>query len=336
MARRCPRPPATEDRELEPLLKRCPECGQTMWADYDNFRTLTTLQAIVRLRLKVRRCHNRHCRRFHQPYRPEEEGRMALPQHGFGLDVIALIGALRYQEHRSLPEAHRELCHRGVQVSQRTVTNLLDRYDELVALSLTRDRHLQEVTGGQGRVILAIDGLQPDMGHEVLWVLRDCLSGRVLLARSLLSATHDDLAKLISTVSHKLKVPVVGVVSDGQHSISMAVEKALPGVPHQLCHFHYLREAAVPVSEADRYAKKELKKFVRGIRPIERQVEGRTDCQADVVRGYCSAVRSALTDDGRPPLSASGLKLHDRLSAISLSLGNVVQKGGYYPDNWSS
>ena len=32
------------------------------------------------------------------------------------------------------------------------------------------------------------------------------------------------------------------------------------------------------------------------------------------MRGYCAAVRSALTDDGLPPLAASGLKLHDRLS----------------------
>ena len=39
-------------------------------------------------------------------------------------------------------------------------------------------------------------------------------------------------------------------------------------------HFHYLREATKPISEADRHAKKELKKRVRGIRPIERGGEG--------------------------------------------------------------
>ena len=50
-------------------------------------------------------------------------------------------------------------------------------------------------------------------------------------------------------------VPVAGVVSDGQTSIRRAVERALPGVPHQLCHFHFLREAAQPIFEADRHAK---------------------------------------------------------------------------------
>jgi hypothetical protein len=57
-------------------------------------------------------------------------------------------------------------------------------------------------------------------------------------------------------------------------------------------------------------------------------VEKRTDTEAEVIRGYCSAVRSALTDDGRPPLEASGLKLHDRLQAIVASLERVEGKGG--------
>jgi hypothetical protein len=99
-------------------------------------------------------------------------------------------------------------------------------------------------------------------------------------------------------------------------------------VPHQLCQFHYLREAALPIFEADRHAKKELKKRVRGVRPIERSVEGRDDPEAEAVRGYCAAVRSAITDDGRPPLAASGLKLADRLEAVVASLDRVAEKGG--------
>src|SRR5262249_57214313 len=106
--------------------------------------------------------------------------------------------------------------------------------------------------------------------------------------------------------------------AEGRESIRKAVAQALKGVPHQLCHFHYLREAAKPISEADRHAKKELKKRVRGIRKIERAAEkeaedGEDDAEAEVVRGYCAAVRAALTDDGLPPLAASGVKLHERL-----------------------
>lgn len=327
MARTTPRPRPTATQTLTPLTRHCPVCGTTLWAAYHNYRTITTLTDVVRLTLKVRRCITPACPQFRQPYRPEVEGRLALPKHEFGLDVLILVGALRYAQHRSLPEIHQELKHRRVAMAPRTVQHLLERYDELVALSLADPLRLQQVTQPHGRVILALDGLQPDVGHEVLWVLRDCLSTEVLLARSLLSATQADLADLLREVKQALRVPIVGVISDGQPSIRRAVETALPRVPHQLCHFHYLREAAKPVYEADRHAKKELKKRVRGVRPIERQLEKRTDTEAEVIRGYCSAVRSALTDDGHPPLAASGLTLHDRLSAIATSLERVAKRG---------
>jgi hypothetical protein len=246
--------------------------------------------------------------------------------------VIALVGRLRYAEHRSVPEIRAHLIGRKVAVSERTVTNLLDRYDELLATALAADHRLKKVLASQEKVILAIDGLQPDVGHEVLWVLRDVLSGEILLAKSLLSARQQDLAELLSAVKASCPVPVAGVVSDGQHSIRKAVAKAFPGVPYQLCQFHYLREAARPIYEADRHAKKELKKKVRGVREIERQVEGQTSPEAAGVRGYCSAVRSALTDDGRPPLEASGLKLHGRLSAVVASLNRAKVKGGNRPN----
>ncbi len=68
-----------------------------MWNKYDNYRTVKTLKEIVQLRLKIRRCSNLECERYHQADRPEQESRWALPQHEVGLDVIALIGAWRYQ-----------------------------------------------------------------------------------------------------------------------------------------------------------------------------------------------------------------------------------------------
>lgn len=328
MARRQPRPRAPYHRFLEPLRDRCVSCGGPLWVAYHSRRSVLTLEGAYRLTIKVRRCQRPTCPRFHRSYRPEEEGAWALPQMEVGLDVIALVGALRYGQHRSVPEIHRELRGRRVDVAERTVTHLLARYEELVALHLADPERMRERLADQGQVILALDGLQPDVGHEVLWVVRDCLSGEVLLARSLLSGTEDDLAELLGEVTAALPVPIAGVVSDGQHPIRAAVARVLPGVPHQLCQFHYLREAARPIFAADRHAKKELKKHVRGVRPIERALEQRDDNAAVASRGYCLAVRSALTDDGRPPLAASGLKLQARLTAIHASLARVAEKGG--------
>ena len=327
MARTSARVRPDRERVLRPACELCPVCGSLMRIRYENRRTLVTLTGSVRLRLKIRRCETVGCPRLHRPYRPEAEGTLALPQHEFGLDVMALVGALRHRDHRSVPEIHAVLTARGVTMAERSVTNLLDRYDELLATKLMDRQPLQTRLAEQGRVILALDGLQPDVGHEVLWVIRDGLSGIVVLARSLLSSTAQDLAALLREAVDAVGVPVAGVVSDGQTSIRQAVAQVLPGVPHQLCHFHFLREAAHPIFEADRHAKKDLKKQVRGIRRIERAVEEHTDAEAAVGQGYCAAVRSAITDDGRAPLAASGLKLKQRLERVADSLDRVQQKG---------
>jgi hypothetical protein len=71
-----------------------------------------------------------------------------------------------------------------------------------------------------------------------------------------------------------------------------------------------------------------IKEPVRGIRPIERKAEGREGPEAEAIRGDCAAVRGALTDDGRPPLDACGLKLQGRLAAVAASLDRVGAQRG--------
>ena len=66
---------------------------------------------------------------------------------------------------------------------------------------------------------------------------------------------------------------------------------------------------------------------VLNFRPPGNKLEAILGSKAEAIRGYCLAVRSSLTDDGRPPLEASGLKLHERISAIGASLTRVSEKG---------
>jgi Transposase, Mutator family len=327
MARRGAKPTTSEHQTLRPLYF-CWSCKRLTEVAYSGERRITHLTGMCHYTVVVHHCTQLGCPLYRRSIRPDREGLLALPHGEFGLDVIAQVGYWRFAEHRSVPEIHQALVRQEVRVSLRTVTNLLYRYEELLTLRLTDPQRLAARLGGQGRVVLALDGLQPDKGQEVLWVLRDCLSGEVLLARSLLSSGEPDLAPLLREVVAALPVPIIGVISDGQVAIRHAVQAVLPTIPHQLCQFHYLRDAAAPVYAADRHVKKELKKQVRGIRPIERALEGRTDAEAVAVRGYCLAVRRALGDDGRPPLEAAGVRLQERLTASHDSASRVVEKGG--------
>ena len=262
---------------LTPVLLDCPECQHRMCADYNNFRTVTTLDGVVRLTLPIRRCPNPACPRFHRPYRPEAEPHFALPHHEFGLDVIALVGRLRHAEHRSVPEIHRELTRRGVPICARTVTNLLDRYDELLALALADPERLRPAAAAAG---------PRGPGHRRP-AARRRPRGPLGAARLPLRRGAAGQEPAVGDRSEDLAAPARrgaagpagadhrrGLRRPGLHPQGGG-RRPCPGVPHQLCHFHYLREAARPIYEADRHAKKELKKRVRGVRPIERKVGGR-------------------------------------------------------------
>jgi hypothetical protein len=121
----------------------------------------------------------------------------------------------------------------------------MQRSEELVTLRITDQERIKARLQQQGHVILALDGLQPDVGHEVLWIVRDCLSEEILLARPLLRSTQGDLTALLTEVKHQLEaldISVHGVLSDGEETIGSAVAFVFPGVPHQLCQFHSLKD----------------------------------------------------------------------------------------------
>jgi hypothetical protein len=104
-----------------------------------------------------------------------------------------------------------------------------------------------------------------------------------------------------------------------------------PGYPISAVSSTRLVDATEPLYEADRHAKTELKKHLRGVRPIERALEEHRTAENEAIRGYCLAVRAALTDDGRSPLRASGLRLYERVRLVSDSIARVQEKKGCHP-----
>src|SRR5262249_40506602 len=132
-------------------------------------------------------------------------------------------------------------------------------------------RHYQ---GAEG-LILSIDGLQPEKGHEALYVVRELSGKRVWFAEPLLSATAAAVQRLIARAKDwvdALGKPVALWVSDKQDAFVTGIAAVFPGVPHRYCANHFLRDLAKPVLEADSHAKVQMRRKVRGLRGIERSV----------------------------------------------------------------
>jgi hypothetical protein len=196
-------------------------------------------------------------------------------------------------------------------------------------------------------VSLAIDGLQPEKGHETLYVVRELERKRVWFAEALLSSATAEVQRLLVQArgwAARLGKPVRLWMSDQQDAFVRGIAAEFPGVPHGYCANHFLRDVAKPVLEADSHAKVKMRRTVRGLRAIEREVwaEQRPpdtpqfpaapaeEGARDVVLDYCTAVRGILTDDPGGPLHPPGLRMAEALEDVHASLQRNVEakKGG--------
>src|SRR3712207_1518633 len=210
-------------------------------------------------------------------------------------------------------------------------------------------------------LVLSIDGLQPEKGHETLYVVRELTGKRVWFAEALLSATADEVRRLIAQAkawAERLNLKVVLWISDRQDALVTGIAAEFPDVPHRYCDNHFLRDVAKPVLEADSHAKVRMRKKVRGLRKIEQAVLKRrsteasrchgpqgdseapategvgpaenfspapeTDPAGTVVLDYCAAVRGILNDDQGGPLEPPGLRMAEALSDVRDSIQRNV------------
>jgi hypothetical protein len=310
--------------DLYPQTQECPACHQPLKERYHKQRWISQLDQQVKVVSHFLECWNTDCERRAAVYRPHQEDTLALRGYTFGLDVVARIGELRYRDNLSITKIRGQLqTDSNLSISIKEVALLCEVFLALVTTVAHQDHALIEQLRLLGGIVLAIDGVQPEKGHETLYILRDVRSGRVLVAKTLLSSATSEIEQLIDEVLG-LGLPIWGVISDKQESICLAVHHKLPTVPHQICQYHYLKDVAQPVCDADRHVKKELKKKVRGIRDLERQAEQLRSKEAQVVADYCLAIRTVMRDDGKYPLEPPGLKLYQNLQLIAASVERVM------------
>ena len=142
--------------------------------------------------------------------------------------------------------------------------------------------HCGDITTRATEIILCIDGLQPEKGHETLYVVRELTRKRVWFAEPLLSATQDEIRRLIQQAkewAESLGVSVGLWMSDKQDAFVKGIAAEFPDVPHRYCDNHFLRDLAQPVLDADSHAKVQMRKKVRGLRTIEQSVLRRQKAQ---------------------------------------------------------
>lgn len=328
-----------------PEIRSCLSCGTRLrrYATLSE-RTVITLAGGVRMIHYGCRCPNPTCATRTRSYRSAQADALALPGFTFGLEIVVLVGQLRLAHHLTLDQTHQAVQARltplGLTISRREVLYLFEAYCTLVRASqqLAADAAWQAQVRAGGGLILAIDGIQPDKGQETVYLVRDVLTGRVLAAENVRCSDVPTLRALLQPIQ-ALDLPVLAAISDAQASIRQAVSALWPQIPHQVCQFHYLREASRPLYEANRTLRKEIRKAIQQpVRTLRTQLGQRiakldsadqatTVAQLQILDDYALAVQTAINLDGQQPFRYASLALDDALGEIATSLAQL-EKGG--------
>jgi hypothetical protein len=262
--------------ELDVLDRDCAVCGRMMHICDHRYRHFFTLEGPVQLNCRLNHCPDPDCPGHAQTKSPETEIAIAMPAWAIGWDVFCWIGHRRFARHWSIPQIRGELIDSyAITLSENTIALYIQRYQAMLAARQQDFEVLRRDYQGGDEIILSIDGLQPEKGHETLYVVRELTRKRVWFAEALLSATAQEVRRLIAQAKDWAEGLGKGVavwISDKQDAFVTGIAAEFPGVPHRYCANHFLRDLAQPVLEADSQAKVRMRKRVRGLRGIERSV----------------------------------------------------------------
>jgi len=262
---------------LMPQEETCFFCGAGLVICETQQRYVQTLTTLLHVLGKGKKCASRDCAHGTLRYRSPDVGRLVLKAHEFGRDVVLWAGDQHVREHVSIASIHRRLAGEfRVPICERSVGNLVNDYLALCQCVAGDSGRLRERLKRQGGIVLCVDGVHFDEASPVLYVQRDALSGEVLYAERRLAQGTADLVPMLrrsAALAAELEVPILGIASDKEPGLVLAIAEVFPGVPHQFCQTHFLNNVAEPLKEADQALAHAAKASVVALRQVQRTLE---------------------------------------------------------------
>jgi hypothetical protein len=251
----------------------CGHCGQFTHIYEHRDRRLYLLTGATHLVSKIAHCMDKGCPGHQEVVESAAEMSLAPPFWTIGWDVFAWMGHRRFARSWSVPQIRAELADSyGIAVSPDLVEDYLKRYQAIVAARESAPKHLADAYRKVKDLVLTIDGLQPEKGHETLYVVRELRLKRVWFATPLLSSSASEVKAVFERAdawAKRLGKPVRLWISDKQKAFVTGIAEVFVGVPHRYCSNHFLRDLAKPVLERDSHAKVQMRRKVRGLRQVE-------------------------------------------------------------------
>src|SRR5271157_2224411 len=271
----------------------CPECGCKLEHAYnDGGRKVVTIKGPVWIVTNSYRCKNVHCK-LHDAFSIVQDSVLKRKKHG--VDVWAKVIQHHFKHHidyKTISEIMWDDWE--VDISPGTIQGICESIK-------AETKSLMKM---HGRIVLRLDGAQPEKGRPAFWTFLDNASGKVLHGKMLEKANWEILVEIFKKIEEEYEVMIVGGVSDKQTNIVKAFQQFKPGIPHAYCQYHFLDHVAEPIAAKDSHLLTLLRSEVRDFSLVESHVAesvkpvGKNSPVSDVFAPVIEELKCAVATTG--------------------------------------
>jgi len=306
----------------------CALCSSKIVCKGTARRQLISLQSKSKATIQIRHCSNVECMNHGANLKPAAYLNQIVPESGYGVDVYCLIGHLRLAYRQTIPEIHKQLLKKypHIEIGERHVENLWNHLSLCIEQSGKNAAHLKAYFADYSGLVLSLDGIEPEKGHSILYIVREVQSGKILFAHYCRYADADHLGKEIllplQQVLQQADLPVLGWIADKELAIGRAVQEVFKNIPFQHCQSHFLGAMKKPLTTEDTKLGKAVKKNFGKIKPLERAIDKSyadkelTLRQKEQLDRLCSLLRNWLNISMSHKHRFKGVELYESVEQI--------------------
>ena len=165
-------------------------------------------------------CSRLRCSQSRVIYQSAEAEQLSPKGSSFGFDLIVQIGWWRFWEHSTLDEMATLLNAHHLPVSRRHILNLIGEFLALLRAAQPAKIEAQRAYFKRHGLVLCLDGMEPEQGNEMLFVVREAILDLTLVAETLYSSRADLISRTLLEPVKAFGFRVRAVVSDADKTIA--------------------------------------------------------------------------------------------------------------------
>jgi len=297
----------------------CPECGSKLEHVYnDGGRKVVTIKGSFWVVTNFYRCRNIRCK-LNKAFSIVQDSVLKRKKHG--VDVWAKV-IQHHFKHRIDYKMISEVMWDDweVDISPGTVQAICESFE--VAARPKIEAGTKAIVQQQERIVLRLDGAQPEKGRPAFWTFHDNISGKVLHGQMLEKASWEVLVEIFKKIEKEYGVKIVGGISDKQSNIVKAFQQFKPSIPHAFCQYHFLDHVAEPIAAKDSHLLTRLRSEVRDFSLVESHVVenvkpvGKNSPVSDVFAPIIEELKCALATTGDSIKTFPGIEAYANLEYV--------------------